>query len=616
MVPEACADGAIARSSGVHQAEIVSTKTNLRAVPMKKLIPVVLVLATACGSGDGTAPNAPPSDISTMTVGEVRVLNPSDIPNGIDLPSGSSARDYVIIVGNTNPTIDAVANFVVRADRSAGGSSDLSASADLTSGLNRASHTINSATPPQQAFDTKVRTFERQHLLLRSKSAPIGASRFSLRRTVQTASIPAVGDVLNVDVPDGSSNDLCANYFQTQAVVASVSRRAILAVDTLDGPPTLLFPQTVLDSITQEFDNNTFVTDSSYFGNPSDVDGNGRVILLFTGRVNKLTAANSNGGFVGGFFFAGDYFPKTGPSGQSCAESNNAEIVYLLSPDPTGRYGNVRSASSVRQGTRGTIPHELEHMINAGNRYFNPASTAFEDNWLDESLAHIAEEAVGRVSRGFGDLQTLTLEDMLPAGSQAASDDFNAFFFQNFARLAYWMARPDTSSGISSNSDQNLSSSGADWAIGRYVVDNYSNGDARAFTRKLAAGPDNGIKNFTEVAGAPLDTLMAGWLVSMYADHFGITGLPATDQYRSYNFRNIMPSVAGSVLSNGGEYPLEMTAVGSGSDNISTEVKSGSGDYFELTVAANGGSKNVKILDPTGGDVTYPGAHVYVLRVQ
>lgn len=581
---------------------------------MKTFAPVILLVAIACNSSDGTAPKGPPSDISTMSVGEVRVFNPSDIPNGIDLPSGSSG-DYVIIVGNTNPTIDAVANFVVKADRAAGGSSNLSANADLSSGLNRASQTITAATPPQQAFETKVRAFERQNLSLRSKSGFVAPTRFSLRRSLETAVVPAVGDVLNLDVPDGSSKDLCANYFQTQAVVASVSRRAILAVDTLDGPPTLLFPQTVLDSITQEFDNNTFVTDSSYFGNPTDVDGNGRVILLFTGEVNKLTPAGSAGGFVGGFFFAGDYFPKTGPAGQSCAESNNAEIVYLLSPDPTGKYGNVRSASSVRQGTRGTIPHELEHMINAGNRFFNHNATAFEDNWLDESLAHIAEEAVGRVSRGFTDLQTLTMQDMLPAGNQAANDDFNAFFFQNFARLSYWMARPDTSSGISSNSDANLSSSGADWAIGRYAADNYSNGDVRAFTRKLAAGPDNGIKNFTTVAGAPLDTLMAGWLVSMYADHFGIPGLNAKYQYRSYNFRNIMPPVAGSVLSNGA-YPLHVTPVGSGSDNISAEVKSGSGDYFRLTVAANAGSKNVKILNPNGGDVTYAGAHIYVLRVQ
>jgi hypothetical protein len=482
--------------------------------------------------------------------------------------------------------------------------------------LNSAGLAVNAKAHPQQALDARVRAFERRNLFLRSRSGAFGTSTLSLRRTAQLAGVPAPGDVLNLDVPDGNSTDLCANYFQTQAVVASVSRRAILAVDTLDGPPTLLFPQTVLDSITQEFDNNTFVTDSSYFGNPTDVDGNGRVILLFTGEVNKLTPANSQTGFVGGFFFAGDYFPKTGPAGQSCAESNNAEIMYLLAPDPTGKYGNVQSASSVRQGTRGTIPHELEHMINAGNRFFNPAATAFEDNWLDESLAHIAEEAVGRVSRGFTDLQTLAMADMLPPGNQSARDDFNAFFFENFARLSFWMARPDTSSGISSNSDANLSSSGADWAIGRYAADNYSNADVRAFTRKLAAGPDNGIHNFTTVAGASLDTLMAGWLVSMYADHFGIAGLSPKYQYRSYNFRNIMPPVAGSVLSNGGAYPLQVIPIGSGSDNISTMVKAGSGDYFRLQVAANAGAKNVKILDPGGSEVSFVGAHVYVLRVQ
>jgi hypothetical protein len=205
---------------------------------------------------------------------------------------------------------------------------------------------------------------------------------------------------------------------------------------------------------------------------------------------------------------------------------------------------------------------------------------------------------------------------MLPAGNQSASDDFNAFFFQNFARLSYWLARPDTSSGVSSNSDANLSSSGADWALGRYAADNYSNGDVRAFTRRLAGASDIGIQNLTEVAGVPYDTLMAGWLVSMYADHLGIAGLNAKYQYRSYNFRNIMPPVAGSVLSNGGVYPLQVTPVGSGSDNIITMVKSGSGDYFRLTVAANAGPKTVKILDPNGGDVTFAGAHMYVLRIQ
>src|SRR5258706_3788457 len=149
---------------------------------------------------------------------------------------------------------------------------------------------------------------------MRTPSGPLGLSGLSARRSAQVsqASVPAVGDVINVKIPDASSTNLCTNYFSTQAVVASVSRRAILAVDTLDGPPSVLFTQPQMDSITSEFDAITFPTDSSYFNNPTDVDGNSRVIMLFTGEINKLTPPappGSQNGFVGGLFFPGDFFP-------------------------------------------------------------------------------------------------------------------------------------------------------------------------------------------------------------------------------------------------------------------------------------------------------------------
>jgi len=244
------------------------------------------------------------------------------------------------------------------------------------------------------------------------------------------------------------------------ARVASVSRRAILAVDTLDGLPSTLFTPQVMDSITKEFDDITYPTDSSYYHNPTDVNGDGHIILLFSGRVNQLTPPNTPGGFVGGFFFAGDFFPpidQGGGPGSFCLQSNQEEIFYLLSPDPTGRFGNVRTASSVRQGTRGTIAHEFQHMINAGNRFINPQVNSFESTWLDEALAHFAEDAVGRVVRGFGDLETLTFATLLPCNTPCSqANDFNAFFFQNLARLTYWMDEPDKYSPFSKQADTSL----------------------------------------------------------------------------------------------------------------------------------------------------------------
>jgi len=592
---------------------------------IRRVFPLSLILAAACGGGgDHTGPSTPPSDISSMAVGDVRVLNPPDIPNGIDLPAGSGARDYVIVVGNTNTLHDVVANFVVKADRSATGVFGVETAANAAApayNIEPGQHAL--ARNPQQSLDSKVRTFERSGLTLKSRAGFLGGSRFSLRRSAQVsaASVPAVGDVMNVKVPDGNSDNLCDNFFQTQARVASVSRRAILAVDTLDGLPSTLFTPQVMDSITKEFDDITYPTDSSYYHNPTDVNGDGHIILLFSGRVNQLTPPNTPGGFVGGFFFAGDFFPpidQGGGPGSFCLQSNQEEIFYLLSPDPTGRFGNVRTASSVRQGTRGTIAHEFQHMINAGNRFLNPQVNSFESTWLDEALAHFAEDAVGRVVRGFGDLQTLTFADVLPCNTPCSqANDFNAFFFQNLARLTYWMDEPDKYSPFSKQADTSLAVRGAAWSIVRYAADNYSNANPRALTRVLATGPDTGVKNFAAATKTPIDTLVKSWLVTNYSDHLNIAGLDAKYQYRSYNMRSVMPPVAKSVLQTQTQtYPLRIQPIGTGSDNISSQNLSGTGTYYRLTVPSGAGAKNVKILDSQGNAAAFPGEHVYVLRVQ
>jgi hypothetical protein len=593
----------------------------------KRFVPVVVVLAVACGGGggDGTGVKAPSSDISTMAVGEVRLLNPPDIPNGIDLPAGSGARDYIIVVGNTSSVHDVAANFNVKADQSATGVFGIEAAADLAAQSGFQLNQVPLARTPQEAVESRVRAFERSKLIMRSRSAPFGAGRFSARRSAQASqlAVPLVGDILNIKIPDASTNDLCNNFIPTQAVVASVSQKAILAVDTLDGPPATLFTQVQMDSITSEFDAVTYPTDSAYFNKPTDVDGNGRIIMLFTGQINKLTPPNSpaSAGFVGGFFFAGDFFPTVDTQqAAGCAQSNQAEIFYLLSPDPTGvKFGNVRSASSVRQGTRGTIAHEFQHMINAGNRFQNPLVSNFESTWLDEALAHFAEDAVGRVQRGFGDLQTLSFSDVLPCNTPCAqANDFNAFFFQNLARLTDWMVQPDHFSPISDMADTSLAVRGAAWAIVRYGADNYSNGLPRTFTRALVAGPDTGVTNFVAATKSPIDTVVKGWLVSMYADHLGIAGLDPKYQYRSYNFRSVMPPVAKAVLNQAvASFPLTLRSIGSGSDNISAMNQSGTGSYFRLTVPAGAAAKNVKILNNAGtANASFTGEHIYVLRVQ
>jgi hypothetical protein len=584
---------------------------------MNRYFPLSMLTLLACG-GDGGGgiiqPIPNPHDISSLAPGEYRVLRPSDIPNGIDLPSVPEAREFIIIVGNSSNIGDVEANYLVRGNLSAPVGASADRRAEMSAQVMAEMSALERIERPQRSLEQRIRGFERKALSFPRAAAQNRAGNPALRASAQVAAVPVVGERINLKIPliDGPNDDLCRDFVQTQAVVASVSSKAILAVDTLDGPPEGLFTQADFDAFTSEFDNITYVTDEAFFGTPTDIDINQRVIILFTGEVNKLTPPGTpeGSGFVGGFFFAGDFFPPTGTPGQACAQSNRAEIFYLLAPDPLGlKYGNVRTVASLRQGTRGTIAHELEHMINSGRRYTGGVAEDFESSWLDEALAHMGEEVVGRRVKNFTDFQSLTFQDVFP--NEAGRSDFNAFFFQNLARFRFWMQRPDTSSGISDEAGESLATRGAGWALLRYSTDNFSNGDARAFLRRLVAGPDTGMTNFNSATGVPLDTVVAGWLVSNFADDlsgFNITN-PRT-QYRAFNMRSVMSGI------NNNAYPLQTATIGGGASLAGTN-RTGSGTYYSLSVGANTAARNVQVLNQAGTALaSFPGAHVYVLRTR
>jgi len=563
---------------------------------MRRLLGVFCFAALACHSDSAVAPPNPgATDAKNMAVGEVRVLTPATLPNGIELTPGAATTDYLVVVANASPALDVPASYTVRGDVLSGdgsragtlGSSGMVAVADGAPG------------EAQEAADAHVRSYERAH---RRPSRAIETGS-AARNLLNGSSAVMVGQSLTIKVPNENSTDLCKNFITTTGTVKSVSRRAIIVMD--NNANQSAFTQPDFDAIAAEFDNTTYPTDSSYFGNPTDIDQNAHVILYDTPEVNKLTPAGQQQSYVAGFFFAGDFFSPTSTT-NGCPQSNQGEIFYLLAPDPTATFGNVRTASSVRQGTRGTIAHEFQHMINAGNRIQNNAP-AFESVWLDEGLAHTAEDAVGRAVRGFGDFQTLSDADLFVGTNPTIVDAYNAFFGQNLRRLATWLSRPDTSSGLSKHADKNLSSRGAIWALLRWTGDHYSNGNFRAYTRKLVAGPDTGVKNLTGAVAQPLDTLLAGWLVTNYSDHLPIPGLSPNYNYVGYNMRS---AVAGAT---NGTYPLQVTALASGAV-ISTSSLPGSGTYYRVAVAANT-PRTVMIQDGTGANVSCSGARFYVLRI-
>jgi len=281
----------------------------------------------------------------------------------------------------------------------------------------------------------------------------------------------------------------------------------------------------------------------------------------------------------------------------------------MLTADPDGTINNnKRSLALVRQNTRGTIAHEFQHMINASERIRSPILQPFEDVWLDEALAHFAEDATGRALRGITETEDATFSRVHGGNI----DDFNAYFFQNLARFRIYLNNPGPVGPTSSAADTSLAARGAAWGLLRYAADQYSGGDVKAFTKRLAGGPDVGVANLVKNAGATFEAIAGGWTIANYADNAGIPGLSALYSYKVYNMRSLLTSITA------GQYPLKVTTVaGSGFVMTGLEARSGSGNYFFAQQNAGSPARTWRFLNSDGSTAaSFTGASWIILRTR
>ena len=571
--------------------------------------PGVATITARADNATGTTPISVDVDRCTnalsLTVGQVSILSGPAAVSCITLAPPTAASQLLFITANGNSQPDDKQSFVVSLQN--GTASSISPTASLVAGGMSAELRLMAQSFAQRdQVEDHIRKAEGRIVRAMQRS-PAASTSMDVARSGAQASVlaatVALGDTITYRVPDVLAADLCTTYFTVRGVVKAVGQKAQIAVDI--NSPTNGLTAADFTAIATEFDELIFKTDTSWFGSPTDINKDGRITILYTPEVNKFTPRGSSS-YIGGFFWGGDLFTKADYQAAtppiSCPQTNEQELFYLLTADPTGQFGDARSTALVRQATRGTIAHEFQHMINQGIRQFNQSADPYEVDWLNEGLAHFAEEAVGRASRGFGDSQSLSNADVRfnPA-------DYSAFFQQNLARFAGYLAGPDTTSPISSSADKQLPPRGAAWALLRYSADQFSPGNARSFFRRLVAGPTSSVTNLVQRAGVPFDHILAGWMIANYADNLAITGLDARYSYTSWSMRD---AVAGSIQS--GTYPLRVNTPGA---PVATNAQSGSGAYFLAQRAAGAPVATFRMLAPGGGNVGFAGARVYVVRV-
>ena len=585
---------------------------------------IALIAVVACSDSVAPLPGNPDpsaSDLGSMNVGDVRTLTFSAASGGLTVPAALGSAQYAVILGNMNLASGVIANYSVHGDwlPPAG----VMSSADVLTPM-QGTLLGPTITDPRmdrgQQFEASLRNFERTRLPHPGRAVGAG-SGVSANRSVPQPSAgvnppPAVGSTIPFKVLTeagfgGITTSACSTkgYVSTIGVVKYVSQHAIVVSDV--NSPAGGFTTADFQAIGNEFDQLIYPTDVGYFGTPTDIDNNGHIFIYYTPAVNALTPAGQAGtsGYVGGFFFAGDMYP---PTSAGCVSSNQAEIFYLLAPDPAGVKGNSFSTSFVRQVTRGTVAHEFQHMINSGNRYVSPITESFEATWLDEGLAHFAEDAVGRVKAGFADNYAVNYNDINALDTSITQ----AFFLQNFARAKYYVERPDTTAAIVNHTkaSANLASRGAEWALVRYAADWFNTGgDPRTLTRALVKGPDTGTVNLAKAAGVPMDTILARFLVTLYTDHRSYMPAGSPYNYKSYNLRQLVTgTLVGSENSTG---YLPVTVISASGSVPAVGVPPSSGAYF-LTSLSTSGARTIRITNSSGGVSADPNGRVYIVRIQ
>jgi hypothetical protein len=431
-------------------------------------------------------------------------------------------------------------------------------------------------------FELRLRERERHELapLVRPDASPSPGAAFQLGTPVQGATV-----ALNAN-----SASSCATPIERQGIVRAVSQRAVIVEDI--GNPAGGFSTAEYQSIAATFDTLVHPADIDAFGEHTDIDGNGRVVLFYTAEVNKLTPPGAPEGFVAGFFFARDLFPRAGNSRLSgCATSNQAELMYLMVPDPLGSInGNNRNRQFVQERTIATIAHELQHLINASRRlYVNRGAAYPERRWLDEGLAHVAEELVFWRASGLSPRSNVT--GLLLDETPGALDKYRLFQAENVARVGFYLDETNSNWLFSGGTPGVATRGAATWFL-RYAADRFAPQDAN-FWRNLVDSPDTGLRNLERVIQADALLWMRDWAAALYVDD-AVHDLASKHQQLSWHLRSVILS-----QQEGETYPLRTIPLLNGQVS-DAELEPAGAAFFRFGVAPSIPAR-LRIFS-TGGD--------------
>ncbi len=362
------------------------------------VLPGLVTVSVGCAS-DRLAPppgfeSPTPGVVLDMAPGERLTVRAAELMGGIEIPAAEESRSYLFVVHDTRSTVGGATGVRIGARRIPTAlSPGLTPSAAVGS-----RRSVGSGPRPRQADTDPItrwyaegeesfrRSVERE---LERRGARAARPRSPEVRASVTGSTLSVDQLLDLGSPvrpDGSLAACTSDTRITGRVRAIGAHFAIVEDTAVAGE----FGPADFSDLLAEIEAVAWPVNSAYFGKPRDIDGNGRVIALITGEVNRLGAA--------GFFTSSDLADQA-----DCPSGNSGEVLWLIAPDPTGRFGATPTpVELLRERLPGIVAHELQHLIHLERRVFEGGGdlASADRAWLNEGMSHIAEEVSGFYAAG------------------------------------------------------------------------------------------------------------------------------------------------------------------------------------------------------------------------
>ncbi len=562
---------------GIPGTVVSATTTSLRAVVPGCLAagsaPVLVTVGDLASGATNIAVTAGSGGANPLVAGQVLTATTPSALGCIQLTGGETGAEYLVVVQNAS-TLSSQSFQLAGALQNA---TAAAASRAARSAVVRTADTSFAA-----RWEAQLR--QQQAALVRGRTRLPSGPRV-LAQTAQTtcSASPSVGDRCSFNVYNASNA-----FTRVTAVVKAISTRAIVFQDT--AAPSGGFSSADYSSFAASFDDPIYATDVAVYGGPSDLDGNGKIIILFTPVVNSLTPPGSDS-YVAGFFFGCDLLTQ-----QDCPGSNQSEIFYSIVPDPTGRYGIVHSTTDVQQGVPPVLAHEFVHMINFNQRILVRGAQDDDEMWMSEALADEAEDTVGGVYNQRGDSQNASL-----------------FVAENYYNAFDYLQSPSATVLAQTQGDGTLQERGAGWLFLKYLVARYGG----AVLANLTQTTLSGTTNVAAAAGAPWASLFGDWSIALWADDApDLASGAALDPHYTFGTWNIWKALGQAAL--GGAFPLQPATLGFASFTDSGSLQPSSAAYYLISTGSTATSTLLRLTLTSGqaAAVSDASLSLAVLRVK